>query len=227
MANGKRKWDENNPPTDPDELLRFKQAIKMRKFRSDNREHCLRVRRQWLNDNRGRHNASQRAWRRKNPEAARMCTKRAWERSSREQKDEWNRRTREKWKNNPDLLSVRNSKAYMARRDKKLKLRLHQSDEDICVTCFKTAEEAGKAMAVDHCHVTDLVRAVLCPDQGCNTALGGLGEKVENALRLAVYIDWCNKLRAWHAAGQQGPRPVLRTDLYQKVIDAVLLILKE
>jgi hypothetical protein len=41
--------------------------------------------------------------------------------------------------------------------------------------------------AIDHCHVSGVFRGLLC--NGCNTALGMMGESVEAILALAAYAE--------------------------------------
>ena len=56
-----------------------------------------------------------------------------------------------------------------------------------CVVCGATKEENKKGLAVDHCHETGNVRALLCGN--CNCALGFIKENSEIARSLADYID--------------------------------------
>jgi Recombination endonuclease VII len=67
---------------------------------------------------------------------------------------------------------------------------LSEEQHGLCASCGN--EERGmmngkhKSLAVDHCHVTDAVRGLLCAD--CNTALGHLRESPERVEALLVYI---------------------------------------
>lgn len=48
----------------------------------------------------------------------------------------------------------------------------------------------GRAMAVDHCHTTGRVRALLCT--GCNTGLGSFKERTDSLLRAKAYLELFN-----------------------------------
>lgn len=60
-----------------------------------------------------------------------------------------------------------------------------------CAICFQpeTSTFKGKVrtLAIDHCHVTGAVRALLCG--ACNQAIGKLGEDPERMRRAADYIE--------------------------------------
>ena len=54
-----------------------------------------------------------------------------------------------------------------------------------CAVCSDPAK-VGKHLCVDHCHVTDKVRGLLC--HSCNLALGKLSDTPEIAQRAADYL---------------------------------------
>lgn len=57
---------------------------------------------------------------------------------------------------------------------------------DICESCGKRMTRPGESH-VDHCHVTGLVRGVLCFN--CNCALGHVGDSVERLKLLMRYLS--------------------------------------
>ena len=56
-----------------------------------------------------------------------------------------------------------------------------------CAVCGITPEENGKALAVDHNHLTKKVRGLLCAN--CNAALGFIQEDIKVAKGLIKYIE--------------------------------------
>lgn len=44
-----------------------------------------------------------------------------------------------------------------------------------------------KPLVFDHCHATNQYRGLLC--KGCNTGLGLLGDTLEAARRLVLYLE--------------------------------------
>ncbi len=58
----------------------------------------------------------------------------------------------------------------------------------ICEICGKTAEENGKALALDHCHTTGINRGYLCIK--CNF---GLGYFKDNVIFLSAAIDYLKR----------------------------------
>jgi len=117
-----------------------------------------------------------------------------------------NRLSRDRRKNNPEKAKARDLKEYWnnpeANRQKARFCRfrkkywphlsakeagaewykLYDLQKGICACC-----EEPKLLDVDHCHVSGLVRALLCND--CNTALARLHENVEKAKKLITYIE--------------------------------------
>lgn len=55
-----------------------------------------------------------------------------------------------------------------------------------CAICKRTAESLNQRLAVDHCHASGRVRALLC--SGCNCALGLLGEDLSRLTAAAEYL---------------------------------------
>lgn len=102
--------------------------------------------------------------------------------------------TAEYEKSRMTIADVRARKLKAVREhDLKTKYGLSLQDVDRMVTeqagrCLICLGElgAGKTPHVDHCHVTQQVRGVLC--RNCNTAIGMLGDDVANVLRAADYL---------------------------------------
>jgi hypothetical protein len=67
--------------------------------------------------------------------------------------------------------------------------RMHQAQEGLCAIC-KQPETTGRALAVDHNHTTNKVRALLCVR--CNN---GIGQLQENPAILFRAIEYLNKYR--------------------------------
>ncbi len=68
---------------------------------------------------------------------------------------------------------------------------LFKSQGGCCAICTEPETAIGKdgplPLAVDHDHVTGVVRGLLC--RGCNVAIGGLKEKEENFLNAITYLE--------------------------------------
>jgi hypothetical protein len=97
------------------------------------------------------------------------------------------RRWRER---NPENAKKRNRDSEYRR---KYGISLEQYDEmlkaqqGVCAICA-TSCDTGMNLAVDHCHVTNKVRGLLC--KNCNTAIGLLKEDVENMNKAINYIKF-------------------------------------
>lgn len=78
-------------------------------------------------------------------------------------------------------------------RDRRYQARYAQSALDVdemrraqgycCLICGKHEHDLGQILVVDHCHITGIIRGMLCP--GCNTGFGHFGESPE-VLRAAT-----------------------------------------
>ena len=60
-----------------------------------------------------------------------------------------------------------------------------EKQKGVCSICYKP--EVGKALAVDHCHRTLVVRGLLC--QKCNTSLGKMEDSPDRLRRAAAYLE--------------------------------------
>ena len=71
---------------------------------------------------------------------------------------------------------------------RKLKLSDEQYIElmkhEVCQAC---GQDFGKKKCIDHCHITEKVRGVLC--HNCNTALGLIGDNVQTLSKLIQYLE--------------------------------------
>lgn len=68
-------------------------------------------------------------------------------------------------------------------------LKLKETQGNCCRLCSRKLPDGafgGRAVALDHCHLTGRIRGVLC--NGCNTALGKLGDNVEGLRHALVYV---------------------------------------
>ena len=62
-----------------------------------------------------------------------------------------------------------------------------KAQQGVCAICTKSCD-TGMNLAVDHCHDTNKVRALLC--KNCNTAIGLLKENVETMTKAIDYIKF-------------------------------------
>lgn len=110
----------------------------------------------------------------------------------------------QKWRReNKDKVSEQNKRAHTAHRERDLRRNREwwranrdkiwkrkglpeptRSRPKHCELCGKT--NGKKLLAYDHCHATMLFRGWLC--NGCNTAIGKLGDNIEGVLRLLDYL---------------------------------------
>ena len=64
--------------------------------------------------------------------------------------------------------------------------RLYQIQSGRCGICARHQSELSQSFAVDHDHLTNVVRGLLCFD--CNTAIGKLGDTEENLMKAISYL---------------------------------------
>jgi hypothetical protein len=68
---------------------------------------------------------------------------------------------------------------------------LYTMQEGLCAICEMTTEENGKDFAVDHCHKTGKVRALLC--NSCNTGIGTFRDSPYLLNKAIEYLDKYNE----------------------------------
>jgi len=64
---------------------------------------------------------------------------------------------------------------------------LLEHQENKCAICEKKLGEDRSKINVDHCHVTNQVRGLLC--SGCNTGLGHLGDNLAGLQKAVAYLE--------------------------------------
>jgi hypothetical protein len=99
-----------------------------------------------------------------------------------------NEKLRAKWKNDPKFRA--------ATRNRQLKNiygitledynNMFESQKGCCITCKRHQSTLSKSLVVDHCHVTNVVRGLLC--DYCNRLLGNYENKPELFKEFDVYL---------------------------------------
>jgi len=74
--------------------------------------------------------------------------------------------------------------------------RLVEQQNGVCAICKRPSR---RALCVDHCHATRVVRGLLCDK--CNTALGLLGDDAGRVLAAVAYLDRIRVIPAAFTAG--------------------------
>jgi hypothetical protein len=112
-----------------------------------------------------------------------------------EHRDRLNAERRDKWRSDADLRA-RHGAARLDRNyglSREQHRRLLEAQNGVCAVCKLPSR---RALCVDHCHATRLVRGLLCDK--CNTALGLLGDDSTRMRAAGAYVD--------RARGAQGRR---------------------
>lgn len=65
-------------------------------------------------------------------------------------------------------------------------LELRAAQENKCKICKRSENENGKALAIDHCHITNKVRVLLCDK--CNRGLGFFNDDIDLLLESIKYL---------------------------------------
>lgn len=66
-------------------------------------------------------------------------------------------------------------------------MRMFREQDGRCAICRVEQHRVDRRFAVDHNHITDKVRGLLCPN--CNAAIGMLKDNIENMKRAIAYIE--------------------------------------
>ena len=77
--------------------------------------------------------------------------------------------------------------------------RLVEQQNGVCAICKRPSR---RALCVDHCHATRVVRGLLCDK--CNTALGLFGDDAGRVLAAVAYLDRIRVIPAAFTAGLSG-----------------------
>jgi hypothetical protein len=77
--------------------------------------------------------------------------------------------------------------------------RLVEQQNGVCAICKRPSR---RALCVDHCHATRVVRGLLCDK--CNTALGLFGDDAGRVLAAVAYLDRIRVIPATFTAGLPG-----------------------
>jgi len=110
-------------------------------------------------------------------------------------RDRLNAERRDKWRSDA-ALRARHGAARLDRNyglSREQHRRLLEAQNGVCAVCKLPSR---RALCVDHCHATRLVRGLLCDK--CNTALGLLGDDSTRMRAAGAYVD--------RARGAQGRR---------------------
>lgn len=63
---------------------------------------------------------------------------------------------------------------------------MYLEQEGKCEICGKLEEDNNRALAIDHCHITGMVRGLLCGK--CNTGIGMLNDNAELVKSALLYL---------------------------------------
>lgn len=123
--------------------------------------------------------AYSRDWRSRNRERSREIQRRAYHKPSR-------RASHQAWRinNKERIQAVERIRLYGLSPEQWDALMMAQGG--VCAICGRT-NPSGRALHVDHDHVTGRVRGLLCVR--CNVALGRFGDSAEMLIRAAEYLS--------------------------------------
>lgn len=65
--------------------------------------------------------------------------------------------------------------------------RMFEEQGGVCAICKQSESQSYRKLAVDHCHKTNRVRALLC--YGCDRGIGSFKENPESLLAAAKYLS--------------------------------------
>lgn len=64
--------------------------------------------------------------------------------------------------------------------------RMFTEQKGCCAICGKHQSEFNRALGLDHCHKTEIMRGLLCTK--CNLGIGYFDDNVERLLKAAIYL---------------------------------------
>lgn len=116
----------------------------------------------------------------------RCCVKKSyeWKKLNRERINSWRRERYAKHKKKYALTALRSNLKT------KYKLTINGRDQILNAqgnACWLNSESCKGRLCVDHCHITGVVRGILCSIH--NTAIGKLGDNLEGVNRAALYLE--------------------------------------
>lgn len=134
---------------------------------------------------------NQRRYRAKHPEKIKTYNQ-MWRENHPGYKKEWDRykkEEKEREKENPKKFRKTPVKKQLNINCEEY-IRIFTEQEGKCAICGTHQAELKRALAVDHCHITNKIRGLLCTC--CNFAIGLFKDDIEN-LRCAIF--YLNKKR--------------------------------
>jgi len=104
-------------------------------------------------------------------------------------KEEYNKRNRERFRNNPELKKKNRIRPYKITQEQ-LDLLMSVSNYK-CNICNLSQEDNKKLfkkdLNIDHCHKTGIIRGILC--HSCNLGLGYFKDKIELLDKAKIYLS--------------------------------------
>ena len=137
-----------------------KEVAAQRRRQREDPEHAEKIR------------AYNRAWYAAHKEEITARRRRSWAENARWKSDEWAHRSRNRRLRSSYGLSIEGYNALLARQG------------GACAICRKQPEQR---LCVDHCHVTQKVRRLLC--RRCNLGIGYFGDDPRLLRRAAAYLE--------------------------------------
>lgn len=137
--------------------------------------------------------ASRRRYRAANPQAAAIAS-RGWRERNPEKQEHANavtRKSRKRFGEDHPRQWRRQQKSWQLKTQYGITLaefeRMRRAQKGLCAICKRKPRGAWKVLAVDHCHQTKQVRALLCHQ--CNTAIALVGDSPRLLRAAAKYLE--------------------------------------
>lgn len=143
-----------------------------------------------------------RKWRIANPERAQEAT-RKWRAANPKFTNEYNKKWRE---TNPERYKELRCISNYGIPLKELEVIFIKQGS--CCACCKTTESGKRGWHTDHCHITGIVRGILCSN--CNLALGHIKDNIITLENMITYLKQYSTGEQ-HASRDPYPRPVVNT----------------